>query len=165
MIPVFWALAFLVFETYAVPPRLLLLLMVTNDLSTMTLASDRVQPSSGPERWNGGSLVLRAVAIALPWLAFLVTTFIVGRSFEHLSPGALQSLSYLVRERRHLWRSMPGHWTLIATVITVVIVSMMAMFGVFMVSVAPIVVISLLASVVSFMLVLDVGKVQIFKRA
>ena len=176
-IPVFLALAFLVFKTYAVPPRLLLLLMVTNDLSTMTLASDRVQPSSGPERWKGRSLVLRAVAIALPWLAFLVTTFIVGRSFVRLSPGALQSLSfltlvfmgqanvYLVRERRHLWRSMPGHWTLIATIITVVIVSMMAMFGVFMVSLAPIVVVSLLASVVVFMLVLDVGKVQIFKRA
>jgi H+-transporting ATPase len=176
-IPVFLALAFLVFKTYAVPPRLLLLLMVTNDLTTMTLASDRVQPSPRPERWSGRVLVLRAFAFALPWLAFLVATLVLARRFAHLSPGALQSLVfltivfmgqanvYLVRERRHLWRSMPGRWTLVATVITVAVVSTMAMLGILMAPVAPLVVIKLLICVGLFTLVLDVAKVQILMRA
>jgi len=66
---------------------------------------------------------------------------------------------------RHLWRSMPSRWTLVATVITVAVVSTMAMLGILMAPVAPLVVIKLLICVGLFTLVLDVAKVQILMRA
>jgi hypothetical protein len=40
-----------------------------------------------------------------------------------------RGLVYLVRERRHLWRSVPGSWTLLASLVTVGVVSALAVFG------------------------------------
>jgi H+-transporting ATPase len=175
-IPVFLAVGFLVLETYVVTPRLLLLLMVTNDLSTMTLASDHVRPSPRPERWNGRALVLGALGMSLPWLAFLVVAFFLGRRLGGLSPEASQTFAflalvftgqanvYLVRERRHLWSSMPGKWTLAASAITVTVVTALAMVGVLMDPLPLLVVVVLLASVVGFAVALDVIKARVFAR-
>ncbi len=175
-IPVFLAVGFFFLETYVITPRLLLLLMVTNDLSTMTLASDHVVPSPRPERWKGRALVLGALGISLPWLAFLITAVEAGRRLAGLSPDASQTFAflslvfmgqanvYLVRERRHLWQSMPGRWTLIASVVTIGIVSTFATSGVLMAPVPLLVVLALLASVVTFTVALDVVKVTVFER-
>jgi H+-transporting ATPase len=169
-IPVFLALGFVMFERYVVTPRLLLLLMVANDLSTMTLASDRVRPSPRPERWEGRALVTAAFGIALPWLAFLVATFDLGCRHAALSLGASQTFAflalvfvgqanvYLVRERRHLWHSRPGTWTLVASVSTVLAASACATLGVLMERIPPLVVLELLTAVIGFTVGLDFVK-------
>lgn len=175
-IPVFLAIGFLAFETFVVSPRLLLLLVLTNDLSTMALASDRAHPSPRPERWNARALVLGAFGISLPWLAFLVTTVEVCRRFGHLSPAALQTVAflslafigqanvYLVRERRHLWRSLPGRWVLLSSSVVIAMVGTLAVGGVLMEPLDVGLVLLLLASVVVFTLVLDLAKARFFAR-
>ncbi|HSQ62397.1 MAG TPA: plasma-membrane proton-efflux P-type ATPase [Polyangiaceae bacterium] len=175
-IPVFLAIGFLAFKTYVVTPRLLLFLMVTNDLSTMTLASDHVRPSPRPERWNGRALVLGAFGLSVPWLAFLITAFELAPRLGSLSPGARQTFAflslvfigqanvYVAREPHYLWRSMPGTWTLVASVVTMAVVSTFATTGVLMERLPMRVVLVLFASVVVFTIVLDVVKVQVFAR-
>jgi H+-transporting ATPase len=175
-IPVFLAVAFLFLDTYVVTPRLVLLLMITNDLSTMTLASDNVRASPKPERWRGAALVRMAFGIAVPWLAFLIAAFQIGRHVAGLSTSASQTLAflslvfmgqanvYLARERWHLWRSMPGHWTLLASVATVTSVSALALFGVLMAPVPATVVLTLLGAVLVFTLALDFAKVHVLAR-
>jgi H+-transporting ATPase len=172
-IPVFLAIGFLAFKTYVVTPRLVLLLMLTNDLSTMTLASDHVRPSPHPDQWKGRSVVLSAIAMAIPWLMFAVGAFEVGRRLGHLSLPETQTLAfltlvfmgqanvYLARERRHLWSSVPGKWTLIATGTTVLTVSTLATLGLLMAPLRPLVVLSLLGPVIVFALVLDMIKVRL----
>lgn len=71
---------------------------------------------------------------------------------------------YLVRERRHLWRSTPGTWTLIATAGTVLTVIALATSGVLMTPVPMQFALLLLATTTAFALVLDVLKVQILAR-
>ena len=173
-IPVFLAIGYLALGTYVVTPRLLLLLMVTNDLSTMTLASDRVRPSPKPERWRGRALVAAAFGVSLPWLAFLVTAFEVGRRAFALSSQASQTFAflclvfmgqanvYLVRERRHLWSSMPGKWTMAASTLTILASTAFAAFGILMDPLRLAVVAPLLASVVAFTFALDAIKARVF---
>ena len=175
-VPVFLAIGFFAFHEYVITPRLLLLLMVTNDLSTMTLASDHVIPSPHAERWRSRSLVLAAFGVALPWLAFLVATREAGLHAAGLALDARQTLAflalvfmgqanvYLVRERRHLWRSRPGTWTLVASAITLLATTALASLGVGMTPVPPLVAVFLLGAVILFTLALDLVKVRAFGR-
>jgi H+-transporting ATPase len=172
-IPVFLAIGFLGLRTYVVTPRLLLLLMVANDLSTMTLASDHVRASEHPDRWRGRTVVLTAFAMALPWLTFAVAAFEVGRRFGHLSLPENQTLAfltlvfmgqanvYLARERRHFWSSMPGKWTLISSGVTVLSVSGLATFGLLMAPLPVPVLVLLGVSVLVLALVVDGIKVSL----
>ncbi len=176
-IPVFLAVAYLFLRTYVVTPRLLLLLMITNDLSTMTLASDHVRASPKPERWRGGALMRVAFGVAIPWLGFLLGAFQIGRHVAGLSEGASQTLAflslvfmgqanvYLVRERRHLWRSVAGRWTLLASMVTVTAVSALAWWGILMAPLPLATVLTLLGAVVVFTLALDFAKVHVFARS
>jgi H+-transporting ATPase len=171
-IPVFLAIGFLGLHTYVLSPRLLLLLMVTNDLSTMTLSSDRVRPAPGPERWHGGALVRLALALAVPWLVFLLTSFELARRGGALSAEASQTFGflalvfmgqanvYLVRERGPFWSSMPGTATLLASALTVAITSALAVSGTFMAAVPPAQVLLVLLAAGGFAGVLDVAKAR-----
>lgn len=175
-IPVFLAVGFLALHTYVITPRLLLLLILTNDLSTMTLAADRARASPRPERWRGRALVLTAFGIALPWLAFLLAVVEVGRRVGHLAPGPSHTLVflalvfmgqanvYLLRERGHLWTTRPGTWTLAASAGTIVWTSSFAIAGVLMDPIGLPAVSMLLAVVAVFTLALDLAKVQLVAR-
>lgn len=119
--------------------------------------------------------MLTAVAMALPWLTFVVGAFVVGRRLGRLSLPETQTLAfltlvamgqanvYIARERRHLWSSMPGKWTLIATGATVLTVSTLATFGLLMAPLRPSVVLALLGSTIVFALVLDTIKVWLLR--
>ncbi len=175
-IPVFLAIGFLAFERFVVSPRLLLLLVLTNDLSTMALASDRAEPSPRPERWNGRALVLGAFGIAVPWLAFIlgvveITPRVVALSAAQAQTVAFLGLAfagqanvYLVRERRHLWRSLPGRWVVVSSLVTTALVAALAVGGVFMAPIDARLVLLLLGSVVVFTLALDLAKAWLFAR-
>ena len=172
-IPMFLAIGFLAFDAYVVTPRLLLLLMVTNDLSTMSLASDRVTPSATPRRWSGRAIVSSAFGISLAWLVFLAAVFEIGQRVLRLPAGATQTLAFLalvlvgqanvflVRERGHLWRSIPGRWTLGSSLVTIAVVSFVVVSGVVADPLPPSIVVVLLGCVVLFTLVLDLAKVSL----
>jgi H+-transporting ATPase len=116
----------LFFQTYVVSPRMVLMLVFTNDFVTMALASDHVQVSEGPDRWNIRSLVLTALLIAGLWLGLTMTVFYAGMAWFHLPIASCQTLGFLtlvltglgnvlvIRERGPFWKSRPAAPLLLA---------------------------------------------------
>ncbi len=120
--------------TLAVTPRLIVLLLFANDFVTMSLATDRVGVSRGPERWRLRALSLIGLAIASLWVAFSVAALLVARRTLHFDLPRLQTLSFLllvftgqgtvylirgrervVGERPSLWLALSSLWAIAAT--------------------------------------------------
>jgi len=71
---------------------------------------------------------------------------------------------YLMRTSRHLWQSRPSGWLLLASVLDVVAVSVLAVQGIFMAALDPALVAALLATVMVYLVLLDLIKVRLFRR-
>ncbi|WBL37259.1 plasma-membrane proton-efflux P-type ATPase [Tepidiforma flava] len=109
-------------------PLLMALLLLANDVMSMSIMTDRVAFSPRPDRWATRPLLAGAVLVALPLLAASGTTVWFARdAWPKLALAELQSLAffvlvlssqatiYLVRERRHAWASRPGRWLVTAS--------------------------------------------------
>jgi H+-transporting ATPase len=175
-VALFLGLGLLVTGTFVTTPQLILLLIFANDFVTMSLATDHVGFSPAPNRWQVSSIVKAALGVAGPWLAFSFATYYVGRDTLDLSLGQVQTLVfvmlvftgqatiYLVRERHHLWASMPSRWMIGGTVADIVVVAALATTGTLMSAVNIADVAGTLAAVIITTLALDAAKVQILAR-
>jgi len=175
-IGLFLGLGLLVFGVFVTTPKLVLLLFFTNDLVTMSLASDRVGFSRQPDRWNIRSLMGAALVLATGWLVFSFAAFGVGREVLRLSLPQLQTLVflllvfdcqatvYLVRERGFFWRSRPGPWLLAGSLFDLLLVTALAGLGWLMAPLPLGVILGLLAAVGAYMFGLDSLKVWLFRR-
>ena len=160
---------------FVTTPRLILLLLFANDFVTMSLSADRVTFSRTPSRWRIRPLVASALAIASVWLVLSFAVFLVGRDVLHLDLPRLQTLVftalvftgqatvYLVRERRHFWDSLPGHWLLMTSAAAVVTVGLFATFGILMAPISPVLILGLLAVVLICLVPLDLLKIWLFR--
>jgi H+-transporting ATPase len=175
-VALFLGLGLLVTGTFVTTPRLILLLLFANDFVTMSLATDRVGFSPHPDRWRVRSIVTAALSIAVPWLAFSFGTYVVGRDVLHLPMAQVQTLVflmlvftgqatiYLVRERHHLWSSMPSWWMLGGTLADVAIVTTLATGGILMAPIGWPDATGMLGAVILATLALDIGKVWLQTR-
>jgi H+-transporting ATPase len=172
----FLSLGLLLTGTLVANPTHILLLVLANDLVSMSLTTDNVRASRKPNRWKVAPLVTAGLILALAWVAYAFFVLIVGRSGLRFDLSRLQTLMfvmlvcaaqanvYLIRERGHFWRSRPSKWMLIATTFDLLLVALLAIKGVFMVAIDPALVLSLAAFTVGFMVALDFGKVALFRR-
>ena len=74
-------------------PMLMILLMITGDFLTMSLTTDRVQPSKMPNSWNIGRITAAGVIFGACFLAFSTAILLVGKFELHLGIEALQTLT------------------------------------------------------------------------
>ncbi|HEU5481028.1 MAG TPA: HAD-IC family P-type ATPase, partial [Candidatus Tumulicola sp.] len=121
-VALFLSIGFVLTGELVTSPRLILLLLFTNDFVTMSLAGDRVTGSAEPERWNVRFLVTAALWLGVAWVVFSLAVFFVGRDVVRLPHASVQTLSFLVlvfggqanvysvRERRRFWQSTPSPW-------------------------------------------------------
>lgn len=154
----------------------MVIIMITGDFLGMSVTTDNVRPSTAPSVWQIAKLTKAGVVLGLWFLAFCTGTLLVGKFALGLSIGRLQTLSavtliiggeailYGVRERRHLWRSLPSKWMIVASVGDIVIISTLALGGIEMHTLSPAVAASVLAAAVAFGLLLDFVKVPVFRR-
>ncbi|WP_308389966.1 plasma-membrane proton-efflux P-type ATPase [Acidithiobacillus sp. AMEEHan] len=174
-VAIFLSLGFLLFHRFVVTPLLVLLLLFANDFVTMSLAEDHVQPSKKPDRWAVRTLVISSLAIAVAWLVYIFAVYWIG-SAAHLSLDSLQTLDFLglvfsglanvflVRERHHLWASLPGTFLLTASLIDILVVSGMAVCGWIMSPVPWEYIAILLLATIAYTLFLDQIKVPMLRR-
>jgi H+-transporting ATPase len=174
-IALFLSLGMLLTGIFVTRPRMVLLLLFANDFVTMALATDRVSYSRRPDRWNVRTLVASALVLAFAWLVFSFGVLLVGLNTFRLDIEHLQTLIfvmlvftgqanvYLVRERRHLWNSLPSQWLALSTLADVVIVSLLATRGILVPAIKPMLVLGLLMAVAVYMFVLDFLKIFTFK--
>jgi H+-transporting ATPase len=174
-VALFLSFGLLLAGVFVTRPRLILLLLFANDFVTMSLATDHVSTSRKPDRWDIRSLVVSALVLACAWLLFSFIVLLVGRDTLHLSLDRLQTLVfvmlvftgqanvYLVRERQHLWASLPSQWLILSTVVDIVIVSLLATQGILMVAISPILVAGLFVAVAVYLIGLDFLKIAVFR--
>ncbi len=172
----FLSLGLLLTGALVVSPIHVLLMVLANDLTSMSLTTDYVYPSPRPNRWRSVPLIICGLVLALGWLVFSFGVFLVGRDVLFLNTAQLDTLMflmlvfvatanvYLIRERRLFWRSRPGKWLIVSSGINLVLVSALAVGGILMAAVEFALIPGLLAATVGFMLVLDIVKVLLFKR-
>jgi H+-transporting ATPase len=175
-VALFLGIGLLATRQFVTTPRLVLLLLFANDFVTMAIATDNVGYSPRPDRWRVPALSLTALGLAVPWLAVSLATYYVGRDVLGLGLPATQTLVfvmlvatgqatiYLVRERRHLWRSRPSTPMLTATAADLVIVSVLASAGVLMAPVPLTYVLVVFGAVAAATCLLDLAKVFLLRH-
>jgi H+-transporting ATPase len=163
-------------RVFVVTPLLIVLLLFANDFVTMALSTDNVSFARQPDRWQIRTLALTALALAIPALLLALAFFYAARDVWHLPLGRLQTLMfvvlvftgqgtvYLVRERRHFWRSMPGRWMLAGTLGDVAAVSALASRGILMSPVPVVLILMVLAATLAYVPLIDFFKVWVFGR-
>jgi H+-transporting ATPase len=174
-VALFLSLGLLIFHDFVVTPLLVLLLLFANDFVTMSLAGDRVRPSPKPDRWRVRALVFSSLVVAVAWLIYIFAVYLAGKAL-HLPLASVQTLDFLglvfsglanvflVRERGHLWASLPGPFLLWASLADVVVVSVLAIQGWLMAPLSLAYVLGLLLVTLLYTLLLDQIKVPLLKH-
>jgi H+-transporting ATPase len=72
---------------------------------------------------------------------------------------------YLVRERRHFWKSVPSRWMILGTVLDVIVVSILATQGFLMTAIPFNLVVLTLIVTLLYLPLADLLKIVVFKYA
>jgi len=140
-VSIFLSLAILVFGQFATTPLLVVLLLLTNNFATMSLATDRVSTPGQPERWGVAGLVVASASLALPLILFSFGVWFAGKLGLALDLSQLQTMVfvwlvssaqatiYSVRERRHFWHSYPSTWLAASSTADMIAVVVLAWRG------------------------------------
>jgi H+-transporting ATPase len=75
-----------------------------------------------------------------------------------------QGTIYLVRERHHLWHSLPSKWMLIGTTVDILVVGLLATQGILMAPIPALLVVEVLGVIGLYLVLLDFVKVPIFSK-
>src|SRR5580704_12503681 len=157
-------------------PLLMVLVMITGDFLGMSLTTDNVRPSAGPNAWRIGNLTVAGVAMGIGELIFCVSVLAFG--FYRLGYGidTLRTLTFVVivfgnqattytnRERQRLWSSRPSSWLIASSVVDLLIASILAIGGIAMEPLPISAVFGTLALAVAFAILLDFVKIPILRR-
>jgi len=157
-------------------PMLMVIVMITGDFLSMSLTTDRVQPSKMPNSWQIGRITIAGVILGLCFLAFSTAILAIGKFEMHLGIDALRTLcvvgivfgsqatTYVIRGRQHLWGLRPSLILVLSSIADVLIISTLAICGIAMAPLALWVVTFEFAAAIAFGLALDVVKIPIFAR-
>jgi len=155
-------------------PMLMVIVMITGDFLSMSLTTDRVQPSKMPNSWQIGRITISGVILGVCFLAFSTAILAIGKFEMRLGIDALRTLcvvgivfgsqatTYVVRGRQNLWGLRPGPILVLSSVVDVLIISTMAVFGIAMAPLAIWVVACEFVAAIAFGLALDVVKISVF---
>jgi H+-transporting ATPase len=157
-------------------PMLMVIVMITGDFLSMSLTTDRVQPSEMPNSWQIGRITIAGVILGVCFLAFSTAILAIGKFEMHLGIEALRTLSavgivfgsqattYVIRGRQHLWGLRPSLILVLSSVADVLIISTLAVRGIAMAPLTLSVVTCAFAAAIAFGLLLDLVKVPVFAR-
>ena len=157
-------------------PMLMVIVMITGDFLSMSLTTDRVQPSKMPNSWQIGRITIAGVILGVGFLAFSTAILAIGMFEMHFGIEALRTLcavgivfgsqatTYVIRARQSLWGLRPSLILVLSSVADILIISTMAIRGIAMAPLAIWVVACEFAAAIAFGLVLDVVKIPVFAR-
>jgi len=175
-IAVFLSAGLMFAGVFVITPMLMVVLLFTNDFVTMSIATDNAAYARQPERWNIPRLMRTAGVLAVLVLILSFSVFYAGRQYLQLPLPQLQTLLflmlvftgqgnvYLVRERRHFWRSLPSRWLLLASLLDILAVSWLAHRGILMAAIPLPLIAGLLVVVAGYLVLVDFIKVRMFAR-
>lgn len=143
-IVVFVTLTILAFAFFPITPSQVILLAILNDAAILSIAYDRVRPSTRPERWNLTEVVTIAVTLGTVGVTSTVALVWLSHGPLHLTDLTVQTLIYLklsvsghltvflARVRGPFWSHRPS-WVLLAAVVgTQILATVIAFTGMLM---------------------------------
>ena len=148
-------------------PVMMVLMLVTNDVLAMSLTTDRASPSPSPSKWRmrsvtGAAIILGASKLAFSTAMLDIAKFELGLGATQLQTFAFvtlifgsQGLIYVLRERGHLWSSVPSKWVFASSTIDIGIVTILALSGTLMASLPWRLVLAIFGAAAAFTLILD----------
>jgi H+-transporting ATPase len=157
-------------------PMLMVIIMITGDFLSMSLATDRVRPSETPNSWEIGKITGASLILGLCFLAFCTGVLAVGKFEMHYGIDTLrtltaivlvygsQSITYAVRDRRHFWGLRPTKWLVLSTCVDLLFISVLANRGIAMAPLSLTVLVTLLGAALAFWTLLSIVKIPIFAK-
>jgi len=157
-------------------PMLMVIIMITGDFLSMSLATDRVRPSETPNSWEIGKITYAGIILGLCFLAFCLGFLALGKYEMHYGIDTLrtltaivlvygsQAITYAVRDRRHLWGLQPTRWLVLSTCADILFISVLANRGLAMAPLSLGVLATVLGAAVMFWMVLNMIKIPIFAK-
>jgi H+-transporting ATPase len=161
---------------FVVPLFLIVLIVVLNDLVTLTLGTDRAWVSPVPERWNVGEIAKIAGILAAGWLVLAFSILWVCLNVLNLPIPQIQTLMfvyliysaqatiYMTRVRDHFWSFAPSGYVVAVTIGDIVFVSALAIWGIMMATVPPVYLVGTLGAVLAVAFLLDEMKIWFYKK-
>jgi H+-transporting ATPase len=152
------------------------LLIFANDFVTMSLATDNVEYTANPNKWNVRNITFASLIIGVLLVGEGAIALFVGTSYFHLPWEQLRTFTvlmlifssqfrvYIVRERRYFWSSRPGRELLIATVAAIVVFALLGLYGLIMPPLTPFQMLFVLGLSALFTFAIDYPKHLAFKK-
>ena len=139
----FVAIAFMATGRFVMSSFAMLLLIFVTDVAKISLATDRVRPSTKPETWNIGHLTTVSVILGALMVAEALLVLRIGwtRCALAANPAALYTFSFLTllyfaafsivsaRERSWFWATRPSNVVLVAVVAEVLVGTILTRVG------------------------------------
>lgn len=137
----FITLSIVAFNFYPVTALMIVLLALLNDFAIMSIAYDRAEYSSQPDRWRMSSVMGMALFLGLIGTASSFLLLFVGLDLLNLGRDVLQSFIYLklsiaghftifiARSRGHFWSYKPGNVLVGAVFGTQIVATLIAVYG------------------------------------
>ena len=152
------------------------LLIFANDFVTMSLATDNVQYTESPNKWDVKNITFASLVVGTLLVAGGAIALFVGTRYFHLTVDQLQTFTvlmliftslsriYIVRERRYFWSSRPGKALTISTLCALIIFVLLGVYGVLITPLAVSQLLFILGFSVLFTLAIDILKHLAFRR-
>ena len=135
-------LGFVWLQDLAITLTGMVLIVLSNDFPTMSLATDNVKGTPNPDAWNMKNIALLGLTVGLLLIAQGILTILVGLDVFSMNTETLSGFLTLtliftsqfriliVRERRRFWSSRPGNGLVTAVIGTSVVFSVVGVLGI-----------------------------------
>jgi H+-transporting ATPase len=152
------------------------LLIFANDFVTMSLATDNVEYTANPNRWNMrnitfASLIIGGLLVGEGAIALFVGSHYFNLAFNQLQTFIMLTLVftsqfrvYIVRERRYFWSSRPGRELLISAVAAIIVFALLGIYGLTVPSITPLQMLFVLGLSALFTFAMDYPKYIAFRK-
>ena len=175
-VPILLTVGVLAWRQFVFTPLLMALLLLGNDVVSMTIATDHADYSRRPDQWNVRRIILGALTVAAPLLAVSITVLWVGHDIwprydlDHMRTLVFLTLMigsqiglYVVRTRDHAWSVRPSRWLLLSTFTVLAGAITLATTGTLMPAITLTVTAVVVALVILGGLIADLLKIPTFK--
>ncbi|MCL5433932.1 MAG: plasma-membrane proton-efflux P-type ATPase [Candidatus Marsarchaeota archaeon] len=173
----FVAIVFIVFKFIPITPFLLVLLIFTNDIINISIATDNTSFSKNPDIWNVGTIIKVSGILGISLIIQALLLIPIGFSLFSMSLAEFQTFAFLmlditdkflifnVRSKNEFWKVKPSNTLLISSFAGILIGVVFAYYGIFItpISIAAIIFIILISTI--FFFIDDIIKIITFKHA
>lgn len=152
------------------------LLIFANDFVTMSLATDNVEYTANPNKWNVRNITFASLIIGGLLIIEGTIALFVGARYFHLAWEPLRTFVmlmliftsqfrvYIVRERKYFWSSCPGRELLISTIAAIIAFALLGVYGLIVPRVTPFQMLFVLVFSAVFTFAIDYPKYLAFRK-